>query len=142
MKELMLEATIENIERVTAFIDEQLEAVDCPRKAQMQINVAMDELLSNIAQYAYKENGGMVIVQLDIQRGKETIPCAQITLMDCGIPYDPLKMEDPDVTLSLEERPEGGLGIFMAKKLMDHISYEYREGRNILTVTKRLERGN
>lgn len=142
MKELILEATVENIEKVTAFIEEQLEAVDCPMKAQMQINVAMDELLSNIANYAYKEDDGMVTVQLDIQRGEETTPCAQITLMDCGIPYDPLAKEDPDVTLSMEERPVGGLGIFMAKKLMDHISYEYREGRNILTVTKKLERGD
>lgn len=139
MKEIMVDATIENITAVTEFIEEQLDQVDCPVKAKLQINVAMDELLSNIAHYAYKKDGGQVTVQLEVQKGEKITPCAQITLTDCGIPYDPLSKEDPDVTLSMEERPVGGLGIFMAKKLMDGISYEYKDGKNILTVIKKLE---
>ena len=59
-------------------------------------------------------------------------------LDDHGIPYDPLKKDDPDVTLSAEERAIGGLGIFMVKKTMDEITYEYKDGQNILSIRKDL----
>ena len=59
-----------------------------------------------------------------------------ITFMDHGVPYDPLQKEDPDITLSAEERGSGGLGIFMVKKTMDEITYEYKDGQNILRIRK------
>ena len=61
-----------------------------------------------------------------------------ITFIDCGMPYDPLAKPDPDTTLSVEEREIGGLGIFMVKKSMDDMTYEYRDGKNILTIKKNL----
>ena len=108
MKELTIDATVENIMQVTAFVDEQLEALGCPVKAQMQIDIAIDELFGNIAHYAYH-------------------------------PYDPLSKEDPDVGLPLVEREIGGLGIYMVKKSMDEITYEYKDGQNILRIRKSME---
>ena len=135
MKELKLAATVENIEAVTAFVDQQLEALDCPVKAQMQIDIAIDELMSNIANYAYRPEVGDVTVQVAVREEPLSVV---ITFIDGGRPFDPLSSEDPDITLSAEERSVGGLGIFMVKKTMDEVSYEYREGQNILTIKKQL----
>ena len=133
MKKLTIDATIENIEKVTEFVNEQLESYDCPVKAQMQIDVAIDELFGNIAHYAYNPDTGPVTVQVETKDE----PCSVIiTFIDNGKPYDPLKKMDPDVTLSAEEREIGGLGIFLVKKTMDDISYEYKNGQNILTIKK------
>ena len=135
MKELKLAATVENIEVVTEFVDQQLEALDCPMKAQMQIDIAIDELMSNIANYAYRPEVGDVTVQVAVREDPLSVV---ITFIDGGRPFDPLSSEDPDITLSVEERSLGGLGIFMVKKTMDEVSYEYREGQNILTIKKQL----
>ena len=135
MKELTVTAALENIETVTDFVNEQLEALDCPMKAQMQIDVAIDELFSNIAHYAYNPEIGKATVRVEVAEDPMAVI---ITFIDNGIPYDPLKKEDPDVTLSLEERQIGGLGIYMVKKTMDDITYEYKDGQNILAIKKKL----
>ena len=135
MKELNIAATIENIETVTDFVNEQLEAYDCPMRAQMQIAVAIDELFSNIARYAYNPEIGEATVQVAVTEDPLSVI---ITFIDKGVPYDPLKKEDPDITLSLEDRPIGGLGIYMVKKTMDDITYEYKDGKNILAIKKNL----
>ena len=135
MKELKLEATVENIQAVTDFVDAELEAFDCPMKAEMQINIAIDELFSNIAHYAYNPDVGPATVQVEVEQD----PLAVIvTFIDNGVPYDPLAKEDPDITLSAEERGIGGLGIFMVKKTMDSLSYEYKDGQNILSIKKNI----
>ena len=135
MKEMQIDAVVENIPKVTAFVDEQLEALDCPMKIQMQIDIAIDELFSNIAHYAYNPDVGPATVRVEVE--KEPLSVI-ITFIDKGIPYDPLAKEDPDTTLSVEERGIGGLGIYMVKKTMDDISYEYKDGQNILRVKKNL----
>ena len=135
MKEFEIEAITENLSKVLAFVDEQLEAADCPMKIQMQIDIAVEEIFVNIAHYAYKSGTGKAVVRV------ETLPdppSVDITFIDNGIPYDPLTKEDPDITLSAEERPIGGLGIFMVKKSMDDVRYEYLDGHNILTLKKGL----
>jgi len=135
MKELTIAATVENIGTVTAFVDEQLEALDCPMKAQMQIDIAIDELFGNIAHYAYTPEVGNATVRVEVE---EEPMAVVITFLDQGVPYDPLTAEDPDTTLSADERKIGGLGIFMVKKSMDEIDYKYQDGQNILTIKKRL----
>ena len=135
MKELTLPATIENIETVIDFVNGQLEEIKCPLKAQMQIDIAIDELFGNIAHYAYNPETGPATVRVDVT--EEPIAVV-ITFIDRGVPYDPLKKEDPDITLSAEERAIGGLGIFMVKKTMDEISYEYKDGKNILRIKKNM----
>lgn len=135
MKEITLPASVENIGTVTEFVDRELEALDCPMKAQMQIDIAIDELFGNIAHYAYNPDEGPATVRVEV----ENDPLAVIiTFTDSGVPYDPLKKTDPDVTLSAEEREIGGLGIFLVKKSMDEISYEYKDGKNILKIRKKI----
>lgn len=135
MRELTVDAVVESLDAVTDFVDEGLEELDCPMKVMMQINVAVDELFSNIARYAYPDGVGKATVQIDaLQDSREAV----ITFIDQGIPYDPLKKEDPDVTLSANEREVGGLGIFLVKKIMDDMKYEYKDGHNILKIFKKL----
>lgn len=135
MKELNISATVENIPVVTAFVDEQLEILGCPIKAQMQIDIAIDELFGNIAQYAYNPEIGSATVRVEVSEDPLAVI---ITFIDGGMPYDPLKADDPDITLSVEDRPLGGLGIYMVKKSMDEIMYEYKDGKNILSIKKNL----
>ncbi len=135
MKELNVLATTDNIGMVTDFVDEQLEALDCPMKAQVQINIAIDELFSNIALYAYNPEVGPTTVRVEVTENPLAVI---ITFIDKGKPYDPLAREDPDITLSADEREAGGLGIYMVKKSMDEIIYEYKDGHNILKIKKHL----
>ena len=135
MKELTVEAKIENIEAVTDFVNEQLEALDCPMKAQMQIAIAIDELFGNIAHYAYNPEIGQATVRVEVVEDPLSVV---ITFIDNGVPYDPLAKADPDTTLSAEERDIGGLGIYMVKKSMDDVTYEYKDGKNILKIKKNL----
>ena len=135
MKEMTIDAAIENIPAVTAFVEEQLEQYNCPMKAQMQIDIAIDELFSNIAQYAYNPKTGKATVRVEVTENPMAVI---ITFIDNGVPYNPLAKTDPDVTLSADKRQIGGLGIFMVKKSMDDISYEYKNGQNILKIKKNI----
>lgn len=133
MKELSLDAVVENIDVVTDFVNEHLEQYNCPTKAQMQIDVAIDELFSNIAHYAYNPEVGPATVRVEVLENPLSVV---ITFIDNGVPYDPLSTQEPDITLSAEERKIGGLGIYMVKKSMDDITYEYKDGQNILRIKK------
>ena len=135
MRELTVDATIENIEKVTDFVNEELEKLDCPMKAQIQIDVAIDELFGNIAHYAYNPNVGPATLRVEVVQDPMAVV---LTFIDHGIPYDPVAKEDPDIKLSAEERKIGGLGIYMVKKSMDEITYEYKDGQNILRIKKNI----
>ena len=133
MKELTVDAVLENIPSVTAFIDGQLEALDCSVKAQMQIDVAIDELFSNIARYAYPDGPGKATVGFEFDEEKRM---CSVLFIDEGVPFDPLAQQAPDTSLPLMDRPVGGLGIFLVKKTMDGIEYRRENNRNILTIRK------
>ena len=135
VNELELEAADENLALVQAFVEERLETVGCPMKAQMQIGVAVEEIFVNIAHYAYAPGKGSAAVRVEVSEDPVTVT---ITFMDHGVPYDPLARTDPDVTLPTEKREIGGLGVFLTKQLMDDVTYEYRDGQNILTLKKNL----
>lgn len=135
MKELTVEATVESIPVITEFVDEQLEQFDCPMKAQAQIDIAIDELFSNIVHYAYNPGTGLATVRVEVVEEPLSVI---ITFIDQGVPYDPLAKADPDVTLSAEEREIGGLGIYIVKKNMNEITYEYKDGKNILKIRKEI----
>ena len=102
-------------------------------KTLAQLQIAVEEIYVNIASYAYQSSEGTATIQITIN--KEPIQ-AIITFMDNGLPFNPLLMEAPDTTLSAENRPEGGLGIFMVKNIMDDIKYMYEGEKNILTMCK------
>lgn len=133
--ELDLEASVENLQTVIDFINARLEAVNCPMKSRMQMEVAVEEVFVNIAHYAYAPGKGNATVRVEVAGDPVTV---SITFIDRGVPYDPLQREDPDVTLSAGERQIGGLGIFITKQIMDDVSYEYKNGQNILTLKKTL----
>ena len=133
--ELEIEADIGNLPQVQEFVESKLETAECPMKAMMQIGVAVEEIFSNIANYAYAPDKGSATVRVEVSEDPVTVT---ITFLDHGVPYDPLAKEDPDITLSADEREVGGLGIFMTKKIMDDVIYEYRDGQNILTLKKNL----
>lgn len=135
MKEMTLAATVENIAAVTDFVNEQLGRHACPMKAQAQIDIAIDELFGNVARYAYQDEVGEATVCVDFTEEPMKVV---ITFIDQGIPYDPLSAQSPDVALSAEERESGGLGIFITKKIMDEIAYRYEDGKNVLTIRKKI----
>ncbi len=135
IKELEIEASVDKLSEVTEFIDQQLEAADCPMRTQMQIELAVEEIFVNIANYAYAPGTGSATIRMSVA-GEP--PVAEMTFIDSGVQYDPLAKEDPDITLSAKDRNIGGLGIFLTKKTMDELSYEYREGKNIFTMKKSL----
>ena len=132
-KVLKVDADIERWTEVNDFLDRILEEHDVSPKIQMQIDIALEELFVNIAHYAYPEGKGWAEIRICVSDG-----LARITLIDGGIPYDPLAKPDPDITLAADERQIGGLGIFMVKKQVDDMSYEYRNGHNILSISKKL----
>ena len=135
MKEITVDATIENMNTVTAFVDDFLDQIACPMKSKIQINIVIDEIFGNICHYAYKESVGAVTVRVE---SGNTPKAVFLTFTDNGIPYNPLETEDPDITLSSEERKIGGLGIYLVKKNMDEMKYEYVNQQNRLWMEKRL----
>lgn len=135
MKELTVDANLDKLDDVLAFISGELESVDCDMKTQNQICIAVEEIFVNIAHYAYNpEIGGAVI---RITASDEIV----IEFEDKGIPYNPLEKIDPDITKSAQEREVGGLGIFMVKKIMDNVEYRHINNKNILTISKSLIKG-
>ena len=128
-------AKTEALPDVLGFVEETLEEYGCPMKIQMALCVAIEEVFVNVAHYAYGGGDGQVTLGIGFDAVNSTIT---FRMADTGIPFDPLKKPDPDITLSAEEREIGGLGIFITKKTMDSISYSYENGENILTMTKKM----
>ena len=126
MTEIRLAAVIESIPGATAFIEEQLEALGCSMRAQMQIDVAIDELFCNIASYAYGDGTGEATVRFDYDAPTRT---AAITFVDRGVPFNPLEQAEPDVTLAARD---------LVRKTMDRMEYRREDGQNILTIYKRI----
>ena len=134
-RSITVAAELDQLDEVLAFVDGGLEALNCPMKTQMQIDVAVEELFVNIASYAYKPGTGEATIRMETEDDPLAVA---ITFIDSGVPYNPLLKPDPDVTLPAEDRQIGGLGIYMVKKSMDSMDYEYRDGQNILRIRKAL----
>ena len=135
MTNKIFKAKTETLSDILGFVDEMLENYECPMKIQTAVCVAIEELFVNIARYAYQDGEGEVTLGMGLDEESRTIT---FRIKDRGIPFDPLKKPDPDITLSAEEREIGGLGIFITKKTMDSIEYVYENGENILTMTKKI----
>ena len=132
--DLCVEAVQDGLPRVFEFIESILLTVPCSEKERMQLLIAVEEIYVNIAKYAYgEENAGVVCIMAEIRNDP---PHAAVRFKDEGTPWNPLLHEDPDIDLPTKEREPGGLGIFMAKKLVTVMEYECLDGQNILTLTK------
>ena len=136
MKDITVDATLDNLEVVQNFVSEELESQGCSMKVMMQIEIAVEEIYVNIVHYAYNPEIGKATIRCEVTDNPMQVI---IQFMASGVPFDPLAKEDADITLSAEEREIGGLGIFMVKKSMDEVSYEYKEGKNVLTIRKVLQ---
>ena len=128
-------AKTEFLNDLLRFVDQFLDSVECPMKIQTAICVAIEEVFVNVAHYAYPESVGDMTLDIGFDEESRVIT---FRMTDKGVPFDPLKKPDPDITLSAEEREIGGLGIFITKKTMDSVTYAYENGKNILTMTKKI----
>ena len=133
MTKITFPAKTDSLSDVLGFVEQTLEGFDCPMKIQMAICVAVEEVFVNIARYAYPEGEGDMRLEIGFDKEKRAVT---FRMTDRGVPFDPLKKSDPDISLSAEEREIGGLGIFITKKTMDTLSYAYENGENILTMVK------
>jgi len=131
MEKITVEAVLENLQTVIDFATERLEARDCSMKTVMQTELVVEEIFVNIANYAYQPEFGEATFCIEFEEN-----ALLMTFIDSGKPYNPLEQKAPDTTLALEERDIGGLGIFLVKKNVDEISYEYSDGKNILRMKK------
>lgn len=131
MESLVLPADLAQMGHAAEFVEHVLAAGGCGEKIQNQMQIAVDELFSNICRYS---GSAFAELRCGVAAGR-----ARLTLIDGGTPYDPFTRPEPDVTSTAEERPIGGLGIMIVKKSMDYISYEYRDGKNILSIEKSLD---
>lgn len=136
MRELRLEASLENLEKVQNFMQDELTDYELSLKTENEINIAIEEIFVNIAHYAYSPEHGEAIIGCDIELGNP--PMVKISFTDWGKPFNPLAKEEVDTTLPAEKRNIGGLGIHMVKKMMDELEYRYEEQKNIFVIWKKI----
>lgn len=135
MKEIVVEASIQNLDTILDFVHEELGKLNYQKNVEFEIDLAVEEIYVNIAHYAYNPDVGPATIRCEIEENPLQIT---IQFLDNGKPYNPLEREDPDINLSAEERGIGGLGIYMVKKSMTSVDYKYEDNKNILTIKKSL----
>ena len=133
MEKITVEAVLENLQTVIDFATEKLEERDCSMKIIMQTELVVEEIFVNISSYAYNPETGSATFCIEFEKNPDAM---LMTFIDGGKPYNPLEQAAPDTSLSVDEREVGGLGIFLVKKNVDEISYEYADGKNILRMKK------
>ena len=135
MKSLTVPAKTEYVDEINDFVGQELEAYDCPVNVRVQIELAIEEIFVNTASYAYHPVEGEAEIRCDILQDPLRV---ELQFLDSGKPYDPLAKEDADTSVEALEEREGGLGILLIKKTMDDMKYVYENGKNILTIRKKL----
>lgn len=136
MPSLTIDAKRDNLDRVLEFINNELLKFECEEMLLTKIDIAVEEIFVNISSYAY-ENQGEVEISCNVFEDNFMV---EIELKDSGKPYNPLNRDNPDINLTIDEREIGGLGIFMTKKLMDDVKYKYENGKNVLSIYKKINK--
>ena len=136
MNKLTVPAKIENLQKVMDFLDDHLNSVDYVLKARLQLELSIEEVYVNIVNYAYGSEEGEIIICCNVSQSPLKVT---MQFIDYGKPYNPLENEAPDILLNAEEKEIGGLGIFLIRNNVDDISYKYLDGKNILTIQKKLK---
>lgn len=136
MDRITVPASVEQLDTVQEFVNEHLECYDCPMKAMMQIEIAVEEIFVNIANYAYRPEIGDATICCEVEQDPLSVV---IQFLDHGRPFNPLAKEDADISRDALVEREGGLGILMVKKSMDSVHYSYENGKNVLTISKKME---
>ncbi|MDR2550508.1 MAG: ATP-binding protein [Desulfobulbus sp.] len=136
MKEFLVDPVADAIlPSVLAFVEEELSERDIPLKVLHQILIAVEEIFTNIAHYAYPLAKGDARIRCTVE---DHPPQVVLQFLDRGIPFNPLEHEPPDTTLPPDQRQMGKLGLLMVRKIMSGVAYEYKDGKNILTLKKEL----
>ena len=135
MKELKIDAVPENLDTVLDFVNAELETMESSPKVRHHVAIAVEEIFVNIAHYAYNPEVGAACVRVSVSAAS-SVAELRLVFEDSGKPYNPLERADPDITASVQDKPIGGLGILMVKKIMDTVEYRYENGINQLTMTK------
>lgn len=136
IKSITVKAKLTALDELRKMVEEELSGKHCPPGFIRKIMVCVEELFVNITNYAYTLEEGFCRVDMQTA-GTENAGYVRITLRDGGVPFNPLEKEEPDISLSAEERQIGGLGILMVKKIMDTVTYEYKDKQNVVTMEKR-----
>lgn len=127
-------AKVDELPNVISFIESELEKFEFSFKIITHFKLVVEELFVNVASYAYKDkNDGKCKISIDYNQEKKEV---KLSMEDNGIRFNPLEKKDPDISLSVEDRPIGGLGILLVKKDMDNIEYKYEDNKNILILSK------
>lgn len=127
---IVLTNDINDVPKMSEWIECLAEEVGLAMDKTFQLNLAMEEAVVNVMNYAYPNQHDMpILIEADIEPSR-----LSFVIDDTGIPFDPTKNEEPDLSLSAEERPIGGLGVMLVRQLMQEVSYEYRDGHNRLTL--------
>jgi anti-sigma regulatory factor (Ser/Thr protein kinase) len=132
-REVLLPASLEDLERLQQWVEDTLEEAGCDRRMAGKVGVAAEEIFVNIVKYAYEGKSGDAVVRLRVEE-----PWLIMEFEDGGRPFNPLDFPAPDVSASLEDRPVGGLGIFLTVKMMDKVSYRRIDGKNCLALWKKI----
>ena len=135
MENLTVTAIVENLDEVISFVLRRLEKYGCEKKTLMQIRLAVEEIFVNISSYAYDPSVGPAEVCCEVLENPLRVI---IQFLDGGKPFDPLAREDADTSEDALMERDGGLGILLVKETMDDVSYEYKNGKNVLTILKKL----
>jgi len=148
MENITISADKKELNTVLDFINKNLDSLNPSPKFRMQLELSVEETFSNIVNYAYNlkntnntgnnedNNKEIIIINYHVKKNPLKVV---VEFLDYGIPYNPLKNEDPNTSLSSNDRKIGGLGIFLIKKNVDHIEYRYEKNKNILKLEKNME---
>ena len=129
---LDIPAVLENLDRVVDFIAGFLLQNGFDQKSIAQMSIAVEEIFTNICRYAYVPESGAARIEALMEPPERAV----VRFSDSGRPFDPLAAPPPDTALPAEQRKQGGLGIFMMRQLVSQVCYQYKDGKNILTITK------
>lgn len=135
-KSLRVKASVDSFDLVKDFMEQIVDEQGCDEQIKCQIMIAIEEVFINIASYAYEDKDGTIDVNVTVETtGNKPI---YITFCDSGIPFDPLKVPDPDIHEDGMKRKIGGLGIFLLRQSMDHLDYSRTDGKNVLKIQHHL----
>ncbi len=135
-KNIIVKAETDSLRDVTEAVDQFLAEKACPPETQTIVDIVLEEIFINIASYAYEEGAetGNDSVEIMCEISEDGV--VRLIFADNGVQYNPLEKKDPDLDASVDERQIGGLGIYMVKNMVDKITYEYIDGKNVLTIDK------
>ncbi|MCR5451117.1 MAG: ATP-binding protein [Lachnospiraceae bacterium] len=136
MKSITVPAETKYLEKVQGFVREELDARGCEEAITMQIELCIEEVFVNISSYAYNPEIGDAEIRCEVSGDPLEVT---IQFLDGGVPFNPLAKPDADTSPEATMNRIGGLGIFLVKKMMDKVDYEYDEGKNVLTISKKIQ---